>query len=137
MFPIHQAALVPKINAPVRKFYVNRGSHVRSGQLLAVLENRDLVAGAQQSQGEYEQAQASFVTTTVAGVPEEVQKAELDDHAAKQNLEAEQKVYESRQNLFKQGALFYGALRKRYGFDQEELLKRSFVYTIIVTTPHG
>jgi len=105
LFPIHQAALVPKINAPVRKFYVNRGSHVRSGQLLAVLENRDLVAGAQQSQGEYEQAQASFVTTTVAGVPEEVQKAELDDHAAKQNLEAEQKVYESRQNLFKQGAL--------------------------------
>src|SRR2546428_161059 len=43
LFPLHQSALVPKISAPVRKFYVNRGSHVRSGQLLAVLENRDLV----------------------------------------------------------------------------------------------
>jgi multidrug efflux pump subunit AcrA (membrane-fusion protein) len=103
--PLHQAALVPKISAPVEKFYVNRGSHVRQGQLLAVLENKDLSAAAEQSKGEFEQAQAAYETTTAASVPEEVKKAELDAEAAKQNLEAEQKVYAARQDLYKQGAL--------------------------------
>jgi len=105
VFPLHQAALVPKISAPVEKFYINRGSHVRQGQLLAVLENKDLSAAAEQSKGEFEQAQAAYETTTVASVPEEVKKAELDAQAAKQNLEAEQKVYAARQDLYKQGAL--------------------------------
>ncbi|HEX7894971.1 MAG TPA: efflux RND transporter periplasmic adaptor subunit, partial [Terriglobales bacterium] len=51
LFPLAQAAIIPKISAPVKKFYVNRGTHVREGQLLAVLENRDLVASAQENQG--------------------------------------------------------------------------------------
>jgi len=105
LYPLHQAALVPKISAPVEKFYVNRGSRVRQGQLLAVLENRDLSAAAEQSKGEWEQAQAAYETTTGATVPEEVQKAQLDATASKQALEAEQKVYAARQNLYKQGAL--------------------------------
>lgn len=105
LFPLHQAALVPKISAPVNKFYVNRGSHVRQGQLLALLENKDLSAAAEQSKGEFEQAQAAYETTTVASVPEEVQKAQLDAQAAKQGLEAEQKVYTARENLYNQGAL--------------------------------
>ena len=105
LYPLHQAALVPKISAPVEKFYVNRGSRVQQGQLLAVLENRDLSAAAEQSKGEWEQAQAAYETTTGATVPEEVQKAQLDATASKQALEAEQKVYAARQNLYKQGAL--------------------------------
>jgi multidrug efflux pump subunit AcrA (membrane-fusion protein) len=105
VFPLHQAALVPKISAPVDKFYVDRGSRVRQGQLLAVLENKDLSAAAEQSKGEFEQAQAAYETTTAASVPEEVKKAELDAQATKQSLEAEQKVYAARQNLYQQGAL--------------------------------
>src|SRR5487761_792680 len=42
---VDQSAITPKISAPVSKFYVNRGDHVTRGQLLAVLENRDLAAG--------------------------------------------------------------------------------------------
>ncbi len=105
LYPLHQATLVPKISAPVRKFYVNRGSKVREGQLLAVLENRDLAAAAVENRGAYEQAEAAYSTTTSAAVPEEVQKAELDVKAAKANLDAEQKVYDSRVVLFNQGAL--------------------------------
>src|SRR5215510_2203151 len=44
LYPLQQAAIVPKISAPVRKFYVDRGSRVHAGQLLAELENRDLAA---------------------------------------------------------------------------------------------
>lgn len=44
LFPRDQAAITPKVVAPVKQFYVNRGSRVHRGQLLAVLENRDLAA---------------------------------------------------------------------------------------------
>jgi len=41
LYPLAQAAIVPKISAPIKAFYVNRGSKVHAGQLLATLENRD------------------------------------------------------------------------------------------------
>jgi HlyD family secretion protein len=105
LFPIAQSAIVPKISAPVQKFMVNRGSHVRAGQLLAVLENRDLAAAAEENQGAYAQAQATYETTTAADLPQEIQKAQLETQAAKQALDAQQKVFNSRQDLFQQGAL--------------------------------
>jgi HlyD family secretion protein len=105
LFPRQQAAIVPKISAPVKKFLVKRGSPVHQGQLLAVLENRDLSAAAQENKGSYEQAQASYETTTAAGLPEEIRKAEADAQQAQQTLDAQEKVFESRQQLFTQGAL--------------------------------
>jgi HlyD family secretion protein len=105
LFPIAQSAIVPKISAPVQKFLVNRGSHVRAGQLLAVLENRDLAAAAEENQGAYAQAQAAYETTTAADLPQEIQKAQLETQAAQQALDAQQKVFSSRQDLFQQGAL--------------------------------
>ena len=105
LFPIAQSAIVPKISAPVQKFLVNRGSHVRKGQLLAVLENRDLAAAAQENKGAYTQAEATYAITTAADLPQQMQKAELDTQAAKQALDAQQKVFDSRQQLFREGAL--------------------------------
>lgn len=105
LFPRQQAAIVPKISAPVQKFLVKRGSPVREGQLLAVLENRDLSAAAQENKGSYEQAQATYETTTAADLPEQIQKAEADAQQSQAALNAQQKVYESRQQLFEQGAL--------------------------------
>src|ERR1035437_1424262 len=105
LFPRQQAAIVPKISAPVQKFLVKRGSPVREGQLLAVLENRDLSAAAQENKGSYAQAQASYETTTAASLPEEIQKAEADAQQAQQALDAQEKVFQSRQQLFEQGAL--------------------------------
>jgi HlyD family secretion protein len=105
LFPLAQSAIVPKISAPVKKFYVQRGSAVHEGQLLAVLENKDLTAAAQDTKGSYQQAQAVYEISTASDLPQEVQKAELDVQAAKKLLDAQQKVYASRQELFQQGAL--------------------------------
>lgn len=105
LFPRQQAAIVSKISAPVQKFLIKRGSPVHKGQLLAVLENRDLSAAAQENQGAFSQAQATYETTTSAGLPEEMQKAEADAQQAKKVLDAQEKVYESRQQLYEQGAL--------------------------------
>ena len=105
IFPIAQSAITPKINAPVKKFYVVRGQKVRQGQLLATLENRDLSAAALDNKGAYEQAEAAYSTSMGATLPEENAKAELDVQTAQQELDAQQKLYDSRLDLFKQGAL--------------------------------
>jgi HlyD family secretion protein len=105
LFPRAQAAIVPKISAPVQKFLVKRGNPVHEGELLAVLENRDLAAAARDTKGGYDQAQASYDTTTGASLPEEIQKAEADTQQTQQALDAQEKIFESRQQLFDQGAL--------------------------------
>jgi len=61
------------------------------------------VAGAQESRGAYAQAEATYTTTTSSGVPEELQKAELDASSSRQNLDAQQKLYNSRQIYFSKG----------------------------------
>jgi|SRR5438270_9909316 len=105
IFPIAQSAITPRINAPVKKFYVVRGQKVRQGQLLATLENRDLSAAALDNQGAYAQAEANYSTNVNASLPEEIAKTEQDVQTARQELDAQQKLYSSREELFQQGAL--------------------------------
>lgn len=105
VFPVAQAAVTPKISAPVRQFFVTRGATVRKGQRLALLENRDLSAAALDNKGALDQAEAAYKTSVGATVPEDMQKAELELQNARQALDAEQKLYESREQLFKEGAL--------------------------------
>src|SRR5579864_1085638 len=84
LYPLDQANVMPKIAAPVQKFYVNRGDHVKQGQLLAVLENRDLVAAAAESRGGVDQAESNFRATQGATVPEAVVKAQTDLDSARE-----------------------------------------------------
>lgn len=103
--PIAQAAISPKITAPVHHFYVQRGSHVKAGELLATLENRDLTAAALDSQGTYTAAQGTYATATKALVPEEYQKAQLDVDQAAANLKLNQTIVNARKELFAEGAI--------------------------------
>ncbi|HEY9127915.1 MAG TPA: efflux RND transporter periplasmic adaptor subunit [Acidobacteriaceae bacterium] len=103
--PLAQAAISAKITAPVRKFYVQRGSKVKEGQLLAELENRDLSAQALDNKGQYTAAQATFAMQTEAQVPEDYAKAEADVAQAKAQLQLQQEIVASRKALYEQGAI--------------------------------
>jgi multidrug efflux pump subunit AcrA (membrane-fusion protein) len=105
VFPLQQAVVSSKITSTITEFKVQRGAHVRKGQLLAVLENRDLAAQAAASRGDYEQADANYAITVNSGVPQQVQKAQLDAEAAKSAFDAAQQVYDSRKDLYQQGAI--------------------------------
>jgi multidrug efflux pump subunit AcrA (membrane-fusion protein) len=105
LVPQAQAAIVPKISAPIQSFLVQRGDHVHKGQLLAVLENADLAAAVQDTRGAVTQADASYVATTKASVLEDMQKAELDLSQAKANLDLQQSIVDSRRELLQQGAI--------------------------------
>src|ERR1700761_9245630 len=105
LYPIRQSSITPKITAPVGRFLVNRGGHVREGQILAELEKRDLIAAALESKALYAQTESQYRTITQGTLPEDVTKARSDVESAKQALEAAKKVYASRESLVKEGAL--------------------------------
>jgi len=102
---LNQSAVTPKISAPVSRFLVNRGDHVRQGQLIAVLENRDLAAAVTDAKGAVDQAEATVRNVSNASVPDELAKAQADVTAAKETMDAAQKVQESRRQLLQQGAI--------------------------------
>lgn len=105
LYPLRQATITPKISAPIQKFLVQRGDHVQEGQLVAILEDRDLTAAAQESKNLYQQAQAVYENTRAATMPEDTTKAKGDLRTAEQAFEAAQSVYNNRLELFKEGAL--------------------------------
>ena len=105
LYPVNQANVIPKISAPVRRILVNRGDHVRMGQLLAELETGDLAAAAEETKHQYEQTQAASQTLTGATVAEDRAKAESDVKSAQQALDTAQKLYDNRFALQREGAL--------------------------------
>jgi RND family efflux transporter MFP subunit len=105
LYPLRQANVVPKISAPVARFLVQRGDHLREGQLVAILESRDLTAAAQESKELYEQAQAAYQNMAAVTMPDDLTKARTDVASSRQAMEAAQRAYDNRQALFAQGAL--------------------------------
>src|SRR2546430_16147320 len=77
IYPRQQAAIIPKVSAPIKKTFVQRGARVRTGQPLLELENQDLAGAATESRAAFDQATATYETTAKATVPQELQKAEL------------------------------------------------------------
>lgn len=103
--PVAQAAIAPRISAPVKAELVQRGAIVHNGQLLLTLEDRDLRAAELDSRGSLSQAQAAFTAATLATIPEDVQKAQLDVDQAKANLDVANRTSEERKRLLKEGAI--------------------------------
>src|SRR5258707_9113054 len=97
LYPRDQAAIVPKVVSSIKKWYVDRGTHVKTGQLLGELENQDLTGAAMKSQGGYAQAEVTYEMT--------VQKSAQDLKFAKQSLDSAQKFYDGRAALYKEGAV--------------------------------
>ena len=104
--PLAQAAIAPKITAPVQKFYVQRGARVKAGELLATLENSDLAAAAHGQQG--------LVRSGAGSLRHGHQGAGAGRHAegrartwpqAKANLDLNQSIVNSRKQLFAEGAI--------------------------------
>jgi HlyD family secretion protein len=97
LYPRDQAAIVPKVVSSIKKWYVDKGSHVKAGQLLGELENQDLTGAQMKSQGGYAQAEVTYQM--------QVQKGGQDLKFAKQSLDSAQKFYDGRAALYKEGAV--------------------------------
>lgn len=103
--PLAQAAVAPRITAPILREYVQRGQRVRQGQLLIALEDRDLRGAATDSQGALTSANAAFTTAVNASIPEDVKKAQVDVLQAKAARDVAVRTADDRKRLFQEGAL--------------------------------
>ena len=105
LFAQDQAGVMPNISKPVVKFYVNRGDHVKQGQLLATLESRDLAAAVANAKALVSQAALNLHSVELATIPESAIKAQADVESDQEQLDAAKKLFDSQQKLFEQGAL--------------------------------
>ena len=103
--PIAEAAIQSKVSAPIRAFYVQRGAKVRAGQVLATLENQDLVAAALDNKGAYTAAQGAYTTASQQQIPQEDTQARLDLEQARATLSLDESIVKARSQLFAQGAI--------------------------------
>ena len=60
LFPREQANVAARITAPIRELRARKGDVVKAGQVLALLENRDVLAQRQEAQAAVLDAQANL-----------------------------------------------------------------------------
>jgi len=103
--PVREATISPKVSAQITRMGLLTNQHVRTGQILAVLESRDLAAQRDEAAAALQEAETSAHATTQGSIPltnAQDQKTLSDARAALDNA---QKTYERRQSLYKQGGI--------------------------------
>ena len=105
IFPREQATVAAKISAQIRSMGLLKNQVVKAGQVIAILESRDLVAQRNEAIAALNQERASERSVTTGTIPQtdaQDQKALRDAQAKVRNLNA---VYERRLVLYQKGGI--------------------------------
>jgi multidrug efflux pump subunit AcrA (membrane-fusion protein) len=103
--PIREAIIMPKVTAHIAKMGLLKNRPVRAGDVIAVLESRDLAAQRSEAAAVLQEAETTAHTTAHGNVPltnAQDQKTLTDARAAAENA---RKTYERRLMLFEQGGI--------------------------------
>jgi multidrug efflux pump subunit AcrA (membrane-fusion protein) len=84
---------------------VRKGDDVTAGQVLALLENRDVLAQRQEASAAIADAQANLQKTSAGTLPTDIERARGQLAGADAALNLAQKVCDRRTELYKQGAI--------------------------------
>ncbi len=103
--PRREADVSPKIAAPIAEMPLLTNRVVHAGDVLAVLESRDLTAQRAEAAAAVAEADASLHSTTGGSVPLTNAQDTKAVRDARANLENAQKTYERRQTLYQQGGI--------------------------------
>ena len=105
IWPREKADVAPKISAQIKKMALLKNKLVHAGEVIAVLEARDLETQRAEAVAALNEARAnerSLVTGTIPKTNAEDQKALLDARAKVNNARA---TYERRRTLFERGGI--------------------------------
>ena len=105
IWPHEKADVGAKISAQIKKMALLKNKVVRAGEVIAVLESRDLEAQRAEAVAALNEARAnerSLITGTIPKTNAEDQKALLDARAKVNNARA---TYERRRTLFEKGGI--------------------------------
>jgi RND family efflux transporter MFP subunit len=105
IFPREQATVGPKISAQIRTMGLLKNQVVKAGQVIAILESRDLVAQRNEAVAALNQERANERSVTTGTIPQtnaQDQKALRDAQAKVRNLRT---IYERRLVLYQKGGI--------------------------------
>src|SRR5437660_3176529 len=105
IWPREKSDVAAKISAQIRKMSLLKNKFVRAGEVIAVLESRDLQAQRAEAVAALNQARAeerSVVTGTIPKTNAEDQKALMDARAKVNNARA---TYDRRRTLYEKGGI--------------------------------
>ena len=105
IWPREKADVAAKVSAQIKKMALLKNKTVHAGEVIAVLESRDLEAQRAEAVGALNEARAnerSLITGTIPKTNAEDQKALLDARANVNNARA---IYERRRTLFDKGGI--------------------------------
>jgi len=105
VFAREQANISARITAPIRKLLARKGDSVAAGQVLAQLDNGDLVAQRDEAAAGVTDAQANLERVTSGTLPTDIERARGQLAVAEPALAQAQKFYDRRKQLFEQGAI--------------------------------
>jgi HlyD family secretion protein len=100
-----QASLNARLTAPIRRLLVRKGDTVASGQLLAQLDDRDLVAQRDEAAAALAEAQANLARVSSATVPGDIERARGQLAVSEAALNQARRIHDRRADLFRQGAI--------------------------------
>ncbi len=105
LHPREQANITARTPAVIQQIKVKKGDDVKAGQLLVVLENRDIQAQREEAEAAVTDAQAGLSKMSNGTFHVEIERAKGQLQAAQAGYNQAQKTFEKRQDLFKQGAI--------------------------------
>ncbi|MCL4403091.1 MAG: efflux RND transporter periplasmic adaptor subunit [Acidobacteria bacterium] len=105
VFAREQANVSSRMTAPIRQLKARKGDAVSAGEILAVLENRDVAAQREEARAALADAQASLQKLAAGTLPTDIERARGQVISAEAALNQARQYYQRRSELFKQGAI--------------------------------
>jgi len=116
LVPQREATLSPKIAAQIAQMPLLTNRRVRAGDVLAVLESRDLAAQRAEAAAAVTEAETTAHTTANGAIPITNAQDSKAVRDARANLDTQEKTYERRKVLFEQGGISKKDLEARTTF---------------------
>lgn len=103
--PRQQATISAKISAPIARMAILKNKFVRAGEVIAVLESRDLQAQRTEAVAALQEARLNLQGLNKGSIPQATAQAEKDLRDAKANVENTRATYDRRKILYEQNGI--------------------------------
>jgi multidrug efflux pump subunit AcrA (membrane-fusion protein) len=105
LFPREKAEVAAKVSAQIRQMALLKNRMVKAGEVIALLESRDLVAQRNEAIAALKEAQATERSVVTGNIPQANAQDEKALRDARANLTNTRATYQRRQTLYAQGGI--------------------------------
>ncbi len=105
IFPKEQTNVASRITAPIRELRVGKGDRITKGEVLAVLEDRDLRAQRAEAEAAVTDAQQNLQKLQAGTLPSDLERARGQVDTSQAAYDLAKQIYDSRKELYDQGAI--------------------------------